>query len=171
MTNNANKFSPKAQRLLAGRDQPLEPKAHQPLVEAEKPTIMVVDDTPQIGQMLTQFLGRHNHEVISFTSGIKALNHLKTNLRAEGGTSEAVGLLLTDMNMPEMTGIELARQAKILYPALPIIVMSGSVDGQDRDEIFKLGVDFIPKPFDFVDLLKRINLRLPTVPAGAPFGV
>ncbi|MFH1228442.1 MAG: response regulator [Planctomycetota bacterium] len=120
-----------------------------------KPTILVVDNQPLIGEMLTQFLGRHNHEALFFTSGKKALTHLKTN--------EAVNLLLTDMVMPKMSGLELVRQVKTLYPELPIIVMSGSADGRDRDEIFKLGADFIPKPFQLIDLLMLINSRLTQV--------
>ena len=48
-----------------------------------KPTIMVVDDEPQIGQMLTKFLGKHNYRVIFFTSGKKAIAYLS----ASGETS------------------------------------------------------------------------------------
>ncbi|MFH1227856.1 MAG: response regulator [Planctomycetota bacterium] len=153
-----------------------------------KPIIMVVDDEPQIGQMLTRFLGKHNYGVIYFTSGKKALDYLQSNsavrdchalnhngsglaMTSKGchceersdeaiSTSNGVHLLLTDMQMPEISGLELVRQVKILYPALPIIVMSGSADGQDRDEIFKLGADFITKPLDFADLLKQVNSRL-----------
>jgi len=146
---------------------------------------MIVDDEPQIGKMLTQFLGKHNCRVIFFTNGKDALACLKSN---------RVNLLLTDMTMPGITGIpygtpfngtclpvrqaclpvrqvpsgiELARQVKTLYPALPVIVMSGLADGRDRDEIFSLGADFIPKPFDLVELLKRINSHKEylTVPA------
>jgi len=114
---------------------------------------MVVDDEPIIGKLLTMFLTEENYEVTSFTRGKKALEHLKTN--------GAVSLLLTDVNMPEMSGIELARQVKTLYPTLPIIVMSGSADGQTRDEIFSLGADFIPKPFGFTELIEKINYIMP----------
>jgi DNA-binding response OmpR family regulator len=113
----------------------------------------VVDDDPAIGEMLTKFLAKHNCRVISFTQGQAALDYLKTN-------PTGVNLLLTDMVMPEMTGLELTRQAKALYPALPVIVMSGSGEGLDRDEIFSLGADFIHKPFDLVDLLIRINSKI-----------
>jgi DNA-binding response OmpR family regulator len=146
-----------------------------------KPAIMVVDDEPQIGKILTLFLGKHNYKAIPFTSGKEAITYLKNN---------TIDLLLTDLQIPdktavspanrdktavspanrdktavssanrEITGIELAQQAKTLYPALPIIVMSGSADGKDRDEIFKLGADFIPKPFELADLLERIDSRI-----------
>jgi DNA-binding response OmpR family regulator len=74
--------------------------------------------------------------------------------------------------MPEMSGLELARQVKTLYPAIPIIVMSGTADGKDRDEIFSLSADFIPKPFDLADLLKRVaRLLVVCERSGAKGGV
>jgi DNA-binding response OmpR family regulator len=112
-----------------------------------------VDDEPVIGKMITRFLGKHmpDYSVIYFTSGESALVYLKNNT--------TVGLLLTDIEMPGITGIEFARQVRTLYPALPIIVMSGTADGQHREEIFKLGADFISKPFNLADLLgKLMNL-------------
>jgi DNA-binding response OmpR family regulator len=123
-----------------------------------------VDDEPQIGQILTKFLTKHNYRVIFFTSGKKALDYLKSNSACsepfgipQDKLSESVTLLLTDMQMPGMTGLELAREVKPLYPALPIIVMSGSADGRDRDEIFSLGADFIYKPFELAELLERVE--------------
>lgn len=146
---------------------------------------MVVDDEPAICQMLACFLGKTKYMAICFTNPIEALAYLKSNSTGRdcraprcdiGGlamtslrgretteaisTSNGVALLLTDLDMPEINGLELARQAKRLYPTLPIIVMSGSADGQDRDAIFALGADFIPKPFELDDLLKRIETPL-----------
>ncbi|MBI4712720.1 MAG: response regulator [Planctomycetes bacterium] len=103
--------------------------------------------------MLKYFLGNTKYQVICFNNGKEALDCLKNK-------HTAFGLLLTDLDMPEMTGLELARQGKTLYPALPIIVMSGSATGQDRDEIFSLGADFIPKPFKLNDLLERIDAKI-----------
>lgn len=116
-----------------------------------KPTILVVDDDPIIGRCLTIFLDGHNYRVIFFTDGEKALDYLKNN---------SILFLITDLSMPEMTGLELLRQVKTLYPALPAMVMSGSADGRDRDEIFALGADFIAKPFELADLLARIDLQI-----------
>jgi len=116
----------------------------------DKPKIMVVDDEPQIGQILTRFLAKHNYRVIFFTSGKEAIAYLKNN---------TIDLLLTDLQMPDLTGLEIARQVKTLFPALPVIVMSGSASGQARDEIFSLGADFILKPFELTDLLERIDSR------------
>jgi DNA-binding response OmpR family regulator len=140
---------------------------------------MVVDDEPAIGQMLTRFLGKHNYEVIFFTSGKEALAYLKDNtvslllmdwllerselqptiLGSKSGAEASFNCRSTDMIMPGITGVELARQVKTLYPTMPIIVMSGSADGPDRDRIFELGADFIPKPFNLVDLVRKFKER------------
>jgi CheY-like chemotaxis protein len=131
-----------------------------------KPTIMVVDDDPMIGKCLTMFLEGHNYRVIFFTNGQEALAYLANN---------TVHFLITDLQMPEMTGLELLRQVKTLFPPplrgeprpegpvfpprrdIGALVMSGSADARDRDEIFALGADFIAKPFELADLLKHIR--------------
>jgi len=130
-----------------------------------KPTIIVVDDDPMIGRCLTMFLERHNYRVVFFTDGNKALDYLKSPhppfaKGEKGGLESGVHFLLTDLQMPGMTGLELLRQVKALFPALPALVMSGSADGRDRDELFALGADFIAKPFELADVLKRIDLEI-----------
>jgi len=164
MENNANPV-----RSEHSQRNNLSSKSAHSLLDASngaKPTIIVVDDDPMIGRCLTMFLdGRSDaHErsapneasgqgyrVIFFTNGNKALAYLADN---------TVHFLLTDLQMPEMTGLELLRQVKTLYPTLPALVMSGTANGPDRDEIFALGADFIAKPFELADLLGRIQCKL-----------
>jgi len=117
-----------------------------------KPKIIVVDDEPAIGELLTRFLAKKNYEVASFTSGKEALEHLKTN---------DVNLLLTDMNMPEMNGIELIRATKGLQPNLPILLMTGTPDAEMMNELIKYTIsDYITKPFELDSLEKVIASRL-----------
>lgn len=121
-----------------------------------KPKIMVVDDEPIIGELLTKFLTKKNYEVASFTNGKDALEYLKTN---------EVNLMLTDMDMPEMSGIELIKATKELKPKLPILVVSGSCDLKTMNEIIKTGIsDYIAKPFQLDSLEKSIKLRLSSIP-------
>jgi DNA-binding NtrC family response regulator len=117
-----------------------------------KPKIMVVDDEPIIGEILTKFLTTKDYEVASFTSGKKALEHLKTN---------EVNLLLTDLDMPDISGIELIKATKELKPKLPILVMTGMYGSGLMDELFKLGIsDYIAKPFELDSLEEIIESRL-----------
>lgn len=118
----------------------------------EKPKIMVVDDEPDICELLTRFLTKRNYEVTSFTSGKKALEHLKTN---------GVNLILTDMNLPEMSGIELIKATKELKPNLPILVMTSHPGSGLMQKIIEMGIsDYLAKPFNLDSLEKIIASRL-----------
>jgi len=119
----------------------------------DKPKIMVVDDELEIGELLTRFLQKKNYEVTSFTSPKKALEYLRTN---------SVNLMLTDIHMPEMSGIELIKTAKGIKSNLPVIVMTGMPgSGLMKEIIGKLGIsDYLVKPFQLDSLEKIVASRL-----------
>ena len=147
-----------------------------------KPKIMVVDDVPEIGEMLTRFLTKKNYEVTSFTSAKEALEHLKTNEvnpvrkstdngdnnisdsnRNTAKLSNGVNLLLTDMliSISEMTGIELIKATKEFNPNLPILVMTSYPGSELMQKIIAMGIsDYIAKPFQLDSLEKIIASRL-----------
>jgi putative two-component system response regulator len=118
----------------------------------EKPKITIVDDDPQIGHLLTKYLTKKNYVVTSFTSPKQALKHLE---------NKPVDLMITDMNMPEMNGLEVIKAVKESNPKLPIILMSSEFPNTERmDEMIKLGVsDFISKPFELNCLESKIALK------------
>ena len=80
-----------------------------------------------------------------------------------------IDLLITDMQMPEVTGLELARAARAEDPALPILLISGS---EAEQSAVNCGCSFLMKPFSFRDLAARVRDLLPTEPkrAAAPRG-
>ena len=115
-----------------------------------KPKIIVVDDEPAIGELLTRFLAK-NYEVTGFTEAEKALEYLKTN---------EVNLLLTDMVMPEMNGIELIKATRELKPNLPILLMTGTPNSELMKAVVELGIsDYLVKPFQLDSLEKVIESR------------
>ena len=116
----------------------------------DKPKIIVVDDELEIGEMLTRFLTKKNYEVTSFTRAKEALEYLKTN---------EVNLMLTDLAMPEMSGIELIKATKELKPDLPILVMTGMYGSELMDELV-IGTDYLTKPVQLDSLEKVIASRL-----------
>ena len=117
-----------------------------------KPKITVVDDDPEIDQLLTKYLTKKNYVVTSFISPKRALEYLETS---------SVNLMLVDMNMPEMNGLEVIKAVKESKPKLPIILMSSEFPNTERmDEMIKLGVsDFISKPFELNCLESKIALK------------
>jgi DNA-binding response OmpR family regulator len=106
--------------------------------------VLVVDDDEKIRNLLSAFFSFHDYEVVSAGSGIEALHVLK---------NKSCALLMTDMDMPEMNGLELVVTIRKMNIPLTIIGMSF----QDKKaEFLRAGADyFLCKPFNF-QFLKSI---------------
>lgn len=107
--------------------------------------ILVVDDDSRIRQMTAGALCDHGHEVIEADGGAAALTLL----------DPSIALMLTDVQMPHMTGPELADAARSRFPALAIRFMSGDT-GAIPVEAFG-GCPVLAKPFTVAALLAAVN--------------
>lgn len=122
--------------------------------------LLVVDDEKDIKDL---FLQKFRHEIraheinISFcNSGEEALSFLELH------KSEAV-LILSDINMPGMSGLELLKQIKTKFENPPPVVMMITAYGNDDSYsmAMKLGADdFLNKPLDFVALKEKLKMKL-----------
>ncbi|WOH36344.1 response regulator [Thalassotalea fonticola] len=122
--------------------------AIKPIAENAK-TILIVDDEPLIIKFLACFLSFHDYNVITAKSGQLALDKLK---------QEAVDLIITDQNMPDMKGIELSQEIKQLFPNTPIIISSGYSDEIGEHNINEFGIShFHKKGSNTEELIKSIN--------------
>src|SRR5678810_1071836 len=102
--------------------------------------ILVVDDQDMMRDSLAGTLAREHHEVVSASDGPAAVSRLG------GGRFD---LLITDLKMPKMTGIELLQEAKRLRPELLVVMMTAHATVSTAVEAMKLGAyDYIQKPFD-----------------------
>src|ERR671939_371676 len=110
--------------------------------------LLIVDDEPGMRQLLTHVFGRGaGHAVRAAENGAKALELLR---------QEPADLVISDVKMPDMSGIELLRAARALLPDVSVVLMTAFATVETAREAFKLGADdFIQKPFD-VDELKLI---------------
>ena len=102
--------------------------------------ILLVDDDAHIARVMSIWLTRHGHEIVATHNGREALSRLKT---------ESIDLIISDMNMPEMDGLALARGVREQgYSTLPMLVMTARCD---RDSLAaslrEFGVTMYPKPF------------------------
>jgi DNA-binding NtrC family response regulator len=103
--------------------------------------ILVVDDQDMMRDSLTATLTRDGHEVICCVDGPMAVTRL--------GAAGRVDLLITDLKMPRMTGLELLAEAKRLRPETPVVLMTAFATVSTAVEAMKLGAyDYIQKPFD-----------------------
>jgi diguanylate cyclase (GGDEF)-like protein len=114
-----------------------------------KTFVIVVDDDVSILDVLRQSLSMEGYTCEAFTSAEDALEALE-RMPAE--------VLLTDIVMPGMRGLELVRRVKHLYPSMTSIVMTGFVEEFSYDEAIRSGAaDLIKKPFAVQELLVRIK--------------
>lgn len=105
--------------------------------------ILIVDNYDGILISLEMFLRRANYDVSCTLCPNEALQMLKT---------DSYDILLSDINMPEMNGIELARRVSLFFADLKIVLMSS-----DNDLGEKLPYDFFPKQSGLDDLIKILE--------------
>jgi two-component system KDP operon response regulator KdpE len=113
--------------------------------------ILVVDDEPQIRRVLRSTLATHGYEIAEAKTGEEALEWLR---------KEAPDLVLLDMNMPGMGGVEACREIRRASDA-PIIMLT--VRNAERDKVAALDAgadDYVVKPFGIEELLARIRAAL-----------
>ena len=117
--------------------------------------ILVVDDADSIRQTLAEYLTGIGHEVHAFSSGEEALAGLA------GGA--AIDVLVADVAVPGIDGLELAAHARRSWPGLPIILASaGWRAGQEP--IRRGNVSFLAKPFTLDSLADLVDELAPTLP-------
>ncbi|MGZ4843748.1 MAG: response regulator transcription factor, partial [Candidatus Angelobacter sp.] len=118
---------------------------------AERSRILVVDDETQIARVLKTALSSQGYEVKTAGDGESALNL---------AVDWIPDLIVTDLSMPGMTGIELCRSVRERSP-VPIIVLS--VRGEEKTKIDALDAgadDYVTKPFSVSELLARVRANL-----------
>ena len=119
--------------------------------------ILVVDDEQDMQSLFEQrFRPELRSGAVQFafaTSGEEALHYLDQHLH------EAV-LILSDINMPGMSGLELLRHIKQAYSAPPVVMMLTAYgDAETYNQAIQLGADdFLTKPLDFVLLRQKLKL-------------
>jgi CheY-like chemotaxis protein len=91
------------------------------MLKGSKHQILVVDDDPSIRESLTMLLKSVGYDVSMAESGISALSLLNI---------AQPDLIVTDINMPKMSGLELISHVRAQYPSVSVIAMSGDFDGE-----------------------------------------
>jgi CheY-like chemotaxis protein len=124
---------------------------------------MIVDDEPDVPDLFRQRFRREARQgtyVLHFAaSGEEALDQLDGEIRPE------LIVILSDINMPGMDGLELLRAVKQRRPELPVMMVTAYGDEERRRRAAEYGaVEFITKPVDF-EVLKTQLQRLPAGPS------
>lgn len=118
--------------------------------ERIRPTVLVVDDDEFLRKIVGKILETENYHLVFAGGGIEALNILR-KLRPN--------LILMDIMMPDMDGLEVTRQLKTVprLAAIPVIMITGNSEKDIVKESMKAGaIDFVVKPFDRDTLLGKV---------------
>ena len=119
---------------------------------AETATLLVADDDPAVRQSLERTLAREGYTVVLAPDGQAALERLR-----QGG----VDLLLSDLRMPGLTGLELLREVKAAVPDVDVILLTAFGTVEEAVAAMKDGaVDFLTKPFQRAQLIRVIRKAL-----------
>jgi len=119
--------------------------------QGEGERILFVDDETTIANMMQLTLVNLGYDTTVFSSSTEAVDRYQKN-------PDDFDLVITDMTMPEMTGIELSRKLLALRPDLPIILCTGFSESIDESKAKSFGIsEFINKPFDQLILAKAIR--------------
>lgn len=113
-------------------------------------TVLIVEDNAEILQLVQRLLNR-DYNVLTATNGKEAMLILE---------HEKVDIIVSDIMMPEMDGVELCKSLKnnIEYSHIPIILLTAKTDEKDRADAYESGADaFISKPFNLNVLHARIK--------------
>lgn len=114
--------------------------------------ILVVDDNADVVELLELLLTHHGLHVLKAYGGEESIQLARR---------EKVDLVVLDVMMPGTDGLVVCRELKRDFPDLPIILLTARDDMATRSEAMSLGVcEFVTKPVDNHDLLKRIQTQL-----------
>jgi len=118
----------------------------------KRSSIMIVDDEPDILIVLGEFLSKEGFRVLTAKDGRQAIDKVKEN---------GIELILLDMAMPDMNGIETLREIKKIKPDVSVIMITAYRDAEKVVEAFRLGAyDCIFKPFDLKYLRQAVMVKL-----------
>ena len=113
--------------------------------------ILIVEDDDSVRILVARALERAGHTITQATDGAQGLELIT---EAHGGYD----LVVSDIRMPEMDGIEMAKAAAKAFPGLRILLMTGYADQRERaEELDGVIIDVVQKPFTLAEIRARIE--------------
>ena len=114
--------------------------------------ILVVDDDPEVRMATRDFLSSKGYEVVVAEGGREALRMLDAS---------PPDVVLLDVAMPDMDGMETLKRIVATHPAMPVIMVTANADIEITSKVLQLGAaDYVPKPFDLDYLDQAISIQL-----------
>ncbi|MDA0812408.1 MAG: response regulator [Verrucomicrobia bacterium] len=115
-----------------------------------QPTVLVVDDDPQLQQLFKQFLKKAGFSRIVVGTGAEAISYAE---------KQSFDLVFLDLKLPDISGDELYVKLKEMHPDMPIVIITGYPDSDILSKILAIGpVTVIQKPIEFEQLNKTVKV-------------
>ncbi|HEY7555876.1 MAG TPA: response regulator [Candidatus Binatia bacterium] len=115
-------------------------------------TLLVVDDNKGVLEFLVLLLTKHGYKAIGAGSGRECIDIVR---------QRTVDLIISDVMMPTMNGLQLCQELKSVAPLTPVILLTARDDMATRAAAMDLGVsEFVTKPVNNNDLLNRVRTQL-----------
>jgi len=116
---------------------------------SKKPRVLVLDDEPNIVEVIITRLEAMGYSVLGFSHSDKALDAMRR---------EGFGVLLTDLKMPDMDGMEVLEKAKAIDPDIEVIIFTAYASIEGAVQAMKNGAfDYLVKPFEPIELVAKIE--------------
>jgi len=125
------------------------------LAKIKELKMLFVEDEVDLINIISTTLNKLNLNFLTANNGEEALEIYKNNLD--------IDLIVTDINMPKMNGLDLIEKIRDIDPSLPIIIMSAHTEQEYIKKAAQLGVtSYLLKPFDFIkfiDLASSLDIK------------
>ena len=133
---------------------PLAPQGHAAVRPPSR--VLVIEDDPDIGAMLTLNLGAEGFQVVLATSGEAGLAQLKAQT-----TDAGIDVIVLDLMLPGIDGLAVCREVRTLERYIPIVIVSAKSSESHRVLGLELGADdYLVKPFSTLELVARLHAVL-----------
>jgi CheY-like chemotaxis protein len=114
--------------------------------------VLVVDDEPEVRQVLLEFLSSRGYDVEAASGGAEAVAIVE---------AARPDLVLLDVAMPDMDGVETLKRINAIAPDLAVIMVTANADIGITSKLLALGaVDYVPKPFDLDYLDQAVSIQV-----------
>ncbi len=119
------------------------------------PRVLIVDDEPDAVELLQEFLSAKGYDTLTASNGVDALRLVKT---------ERPHLILLDVRMPKMNGLEVLRQVREIDQEVGVIIVTAVDEEETGRQALKLGAfDYIVKPLDLEYLERSLWYKITTM--------
>lgn len=109
--------------------------------------IMLVEDDYSLSKLIIRYLENRGYEIVRYEDGWDAIDAL----------SEGFSLFILDIDLPRLSGLEVLTSIRRLYPDLPVIMISATIDIDMLTRAYEAGCsDYLKKPFDIKELALKI---------------